>query len=39
MHKLLRINDEVDTTPVDAHVSKTKSLDNAVYPLCTITCL
>ena len=36
MQKELRIKDEVNTTPVDAHVRKTKYCDNTVCPLCPL---
>ena len=36
MQKGLRIKDEVDTTPVDARVSKIKARDNTVRPLCSL---
>ena len=36
MQKLLRTKDEVNTTSVDARVSKTKARENTVRPLCFI---
>ena len=37
MQKVLNITETVDITHVDAHVSKTKSRDNNVRILCSLT--